>query len=33
VVSTGDVIGAGVKVRVVEVGYGRVVVEEAEPAT
>jgi membrane-bound serine protease (ClpP class) len=32
VVSTGEVIGVGVKIRVVEVGYGRVVVEEAEPA-
>lgn len=31
VVSTGDVIGAGVKIRVVEVGYQRIVVEEAEP--
>lgn len=30
VVSTGDVIAAGVKIRVVEVGYGRIVVEEAE---
>jgi membrane-bound serine protease (ClpP class) len=31
VVSTGEVIGAGVKIRVVEVGYGRIVVEEADP--
>lgn len=31
VVSTGDVIGAGVKIRVVETGYQRIVVEEAEP--
>lgn len=30
VVSTGDVIAAGRKIRVVEVGYGRIVVEEAE---
>jgi membrane-bound serine protease (ClpP class) len=30
VVSTGDVIGAGKKIRVVETGYQRIVVEEAE---
>jgi membrane-bound serine protease (ClpP class) len=30
VVSTGDVIAAGVKVRVVEATYGRIIVEEAE---
>lgn len=30
VVSTGDVIGAGVQIRVVEVGYQRIVVEETE---